>query len=196
MKTALVVVDVQNDFCPGGALAVAEGDQIIAPTNRLIRYFHSQKALVLYTRDWHPANHCSFKDFGGPWPVHCVQDTPGAKFHRNLDVPDDAVIMNKAWQPDSEDFSGISSSELFPRLVQDNVRRVVLVGLATEYCIKATALNARAEGFEVMVITDAIRPVNVRHGDGQRALDDMSARGVALLTCDELLSFLHASENT
>jgi nicotinamidase/pyrazinamidase len=116
-----------------------------------------------------------------------VQNSAGAQFHRDLDAPDDAAILNKAWQPDSEDFSGKSSSELFTRLVQAHVRRVVLAGLATEYCIKATAHDARAEGFEVIVITDAIRPVNVRPGDGQRALDDMRARGVALLTSAEFL---------
>ena len=187
MKTALVVIDIQNDFCPGGALAVAEGDRVVEPTNRLIGHFRRQGAPIFYTRDWHPANHCSFKQFGGPWPVHCVQNSAGAQFHRDLDAPDDAAILNKAWQPDSEDFSGKSSSELFTRLVQAHVRRVVLAGLATEYCIKATAHDARAEGFEVIVITDAIRPVNVRPGDGQRALDDMRARGVALLTSAEFL---------
>ena len=187
MKTALVVVDIQNDFCPGGALAVAEGGQVVEPTNHLIGHFRRRGAPVIYTRDWHPENHCSFKPFGGPWPVHCVQGTPGAEFHRDLDVPDDAVILDKAWMPDSEDFSGQSSSELFARLTQAGVRRVVLTGLATDYCIKATARAARAEGFEVIVITDAIRPVNVRPGDGQRALDDMLARGVALLTSAEFL---------
>jgi len=192
MKTALVVIDIQNDFCPGGALAVAEGDRVVEPTNRLIGHFRRHGAPIFYTRDWHPANHCSFKEFGGPWPVHCVQNSAGAQFHRDLDVPDDAAILNKAWQPDSEDFSGKSSSELFMRLVQAHVRRVVLAGLATEYCIKATAHDARAEGFEVIVITDAIRPVNVRPGDGQRALEDMLARGVALLTSAEFLESYQA----
>ena len=188
MKTALVVVDIQNDFCPGGALAVTNGDDVIQPANRLIGHFRRHGAPLFYTRDWHPANHCSFKDCGGPWPAHCVQGTPGAAFHGDLEVPDDAVILNKAWRPDSEDFSGKSSSELFPRLAQAAVRRIVLVGLATEYCIKATAHEARAEGFEVIVITDAIRPVNVRPGDEQRALDDMRARGVVLLTSAEFLT--------
>jgi nicotinamidase/pyrazinamidase len=187
MKTALVVVDIQNDFCPDGALAVAEGDQVVEPTNHLIGQFRRRGGLVIYTRDWHPENHCSFKPFGGPWPAHCVQYTLGAQFHRDLDVPDDAVILNKAWMPDSEDFSGKLSSELFPRLTQAGVRRIVVAGLTTEYCIKATVHDARAEGFEVIVITDAIRAVNVRPGDGQRALDDMRARGAALLTSAEFL---------
>ena len=187
MKTALIVVDIQNDFCPDGALAVAGGVEVVEPTNRLIGHFRRHGAPVFYTRDWHPANHCSFKEFGGPWPVHCVQGSPGAQFHRDLDVPDDAVILNKAWLANSEDFSGKSSSELFPRLTLARVQRVVLAGLATEYCIKATARDARAEGFEVIVVTDAIRPVNVRAGDEQRALDDMRARGVALLTSAEVL---------
>jgi nicotinamidase/pyrazinamidase len=188
MKTALIVVDIQNDFCPGGALAVAGGDQVVQPSNRLIGQFRRHGAPIFYTRDWHPANHSSFKDYGGPWPPHCVQGTPGARFHRDLDVPEDAIIMNKAWQTESEDFSGKSSSELFSRLTQAQVRRVVLVGLATEYCIKATAHDARAAGFEVIVITDAIRPVKVRPGDEQRALDDMRARGCALLTSAEFLA--------
>lgn len=188
MKTALIVVDIQNDFCPGGALAVTGGDEVITPANCLISHFRKLGALIFYTRDWHPANHCSFKEFGGPWPMHCVQGTPGAAFHPALAVPADATIMDKAWTPDSEDFSGKNSSELFPRLVQGGVRRVVLTGLATEYCIKATAQDARAEGFEVVVITDAIRPVNVRPGDEQRALDDMHTCGVTLLTSADFLA--------
>jgi nicotinamidase/pyrazinamidase len=187
MKTALVVVDIQNDFCIGGELAVAGGEEVVIPANRLIGAFRREGAPVIYTRDWHPKNHCSFVRYGGPWPAHCVQYTPGSQFHRDLDVPDDAVILNKAWAPDSEDLSGKRSSELFPRLTLAGVRRVVLVGLATEYGIKATAHDARAEGFEVIVITDAIRAVRVRSGDEQRALDDMRARGVALLTSAEFL---------
>ena len=194
MKTVLVVIDIQNDFCPGGALAVAEGDLVVEPTNRLIGHFRRRGSPVIYTRDWHPHDHCSFKPFGGPWPVHCIQNSPGAQFHRDLDVPDDAVIMNKAWSPDSEDFSGKRSSELFPRLMLMGAQRVVLAGLATEYCIKATAHDARAEGFEVIVITDAIRAVNVRPGDGQRALDDMRARGAALLTSAEFLGSFQSVE--
>ncbi len=196
MKTALIVVDLQNDFCPGGALAVAGGDQVVEPANRLICHFRQQGTLVLYTRDWHPANHCSFKPWGGPWPAHCVQGTAGAQFHPLLDVPADAMIMDKAWTPDSEDFSGKSSSELFPRLAHAGVQRLVLVGLATEYCIKATAHDARAEGYEVMVITDAIRPVNIRPGDEQRALDEMRARGVQLFTSVECIALLHGPKIT
>ena len=190
MKTALVLVDIQNDFCPGGALAVAEGDQVVGLANLLIGHFRRLGAPVIYTRDWHPKNHCSFKAYGGPWPAHCVQYSPGAQFHPDLDVPDDAVILSKAWAPDSEDFSGKRSSELFPILAKTGVQRLVLAGLATEYCVKATAHDARAEGFEVIVIADAIRAVNVRPGDGQRALDDMRARGVALLTSADFLDSL------
>lgn len=188
MKTALVVVNVQNDFCPDGALAAAEGDQVVVPTNQLIGHFRRRGALVIYTRDWHPPNHCSFQTKGGPWPVHCVQFTPGAQFHRDLDVPDDAIIMNKAWPPEKEDVSGKSTSELFIRLTQSGIRRIVLAGLATDYGIKTTAHDARTAGFEVIVITDAIRALNVRPSDGQRALDDMRARGAALLTSAEFLN--------
>ena len=185
MKTALLVIDIQNDFCPGGALAVAGGNEVVAPTNRLIKRFQQHGDPIFYTRDWHPANHCSFNTRGGPWPVHCVQGSPGAAFHSGLDVPRDAVVMDKAWMPDSEDFSGKSSSELFPRLAQLGVQRVVLAGLATEYCIKESALDARAEGFEVVVILDAIRAVNVKPGDDQRALEAMRAHGVKLVTLAE-----------
>ena len=188
MKTALVVVNIQNDFCPDGTLAAAEGDQVVVPTNQLIGHFRRRGALVIYTRDWHPPNHSSFQKKGGPWPTHCVQFTPGAQFHRDLDVPDDAIIMNKAWPPEKEDVSGKSTSELFIRLTQAGIRRIVLVGLATDYGIKTTAHDARAAGFEVIVITDAIRAMNLRPGDGQRALDDMRARGAALLTSAEFLN--------
>lgn len=187
MKTALIVINIQNDFCSGGALAVAGGDKVIVPTNQLIAYFRQRGALIFYTRDWHPANHYSFQAQGGLWPVHCVQGTPGAAFHRDLDVPPDAIIMDKAWMQDSDDFSGKTSSELFTRLAQSGVRHVVLAGLATEYCIKFTALDARAEGFDVVVILDAIRAVNVRPGDDQRALDEMRAHDVRLVSLAKFL---------
>lgn len=185
MQAALVVIDVQNDFCPGGALAVAGGDEVVAPCNRLLAQFRQHGDPFMFTRDWHPADHCSFQTRGGPWPVHCVQGTRGAAFHPALDVPPDAVIFDKAWMPDSEDFSGKTSSELFSHLAQLGVQRVILVGLATEYCVRETALDARNEGFEVEVVLDAIRPVNVQPDDGLRALAELRERGIKLVSLAE-----------
>ncbi|HWF35959.1 MAG TPA: nicotinamidase [Solirubrobacteraceae bacterium] len=173
---ALIVVDVQNDFTPGGALAVTDGDQIIEAVNRLAR----QAPLVIATRDWHPPDHRSFAERGGIWPVHCVRDTPGAQLHPDLGARFDAII-DKGRAPDQEGYSGFEDTPLEQLLRERGVDTVHIVGLALDYCVKATALAARAAGFDVVVHREATRAVEVAPGDGDRALEELRAAGVEVV---------------
>ena len=177
---ALLIVDVQNDFCPGGALPVAEGDQVVAVLNRWIDQAERTGATIVMTRDWHPPNHCSFTDQGGPWPVHCVAGTPGAAYHPDLRIPRRAIYMDKARDPDRESYSGFDGTGLAQRLRLAEVERVWVGGLALDYCVKATVLDALAEGFEVHLILPATRPVNVHPEDGHKALDEMQQAGATI----------------
>ena len=178
---ALLVVDVQNDFCPGGALAVTDGDAVVPVLNDWIAAAAQGGAKVFASRDWHPADHMSFGEQGGLWPPHCVQDTPGAAFHADLDLPDDVVIVTKADASDREAYSAFDSGELAQRLHADGIQRLWLGGLATDYCVKASVLDAvEVPGLEVHVITDAIRAVDVAPGDGEAALKAMREAGAIL----------------
>ena len=185
MKSALLVVDVQNDFCPGGSLAVAEGDQIIPIINRLLPRFET----VVYTRDWHPAAHISFavqpRFVDQSWPVHCVAGTPGAAFHPALQVREDAIIVNKGTAVDQEAYSGFQGTDLADQLRRLGVATLYLTGLATDYCVKATALDARREGFQVRVIRDAVRGVDVPPGSAAQALRELEGAGVKLISAAE-----------
>ncbi len=183
---ALVIVDVQNDFLPGGHLAVPEGDAVIAPLNAYIERFAQQERPIVATRDWHPADHCSFREQGGPWPPHCVAGTPGAEFAAALRLPASAWIVSKATQPDQEAYSGFEGTDLAERLRQAGVRRLFVGGLATDYCVKNTVLDALREGFAVFLLRDAIRAVNVNPGDGERAIDEMTAAGAIPITLADL----------
>lgn len=178
---ALLLVDVQNDFCPGGALAVTDGDAVVPVLNEWIAAAGESGALVIASRDWHPANHVSFAEQGGPWPPHCVQDTPGAALHSDLELPDDAVVVSKAEQPDHEAYSAFDSGELEERLRAAGVRRIWVGGLATDYCVKASVLDAvQLPELEVHVIRDGIRAVDVTPGDGEAALTTMQVAGAIL----------------
>ncbi|MBM5810700.1 MAG: isochorismatase family protein [Gammaproteobacteria bacterium] len=177
---ALLIVDVQQDFLPGGALAVAGGDAVVAPLNRCAAVFASHGLPVLATRDWHPPDHCSFAARGGPWPPHCVAGTPGAAFAAGLRLPAGAEIISKATGPDADAYSGFQGTELAARLRVHDVRRVLIGGLATDYCVRATALDALAAGFGVVVLADAVRAVDVQAGDGARALAELAARGAVI----------------
>jgi nicotinamidase/pyrazinamidase len=178
---ALIVVDVQNDFCPGGALAVSEGDTIVPVINQLIEKFRVRA----FTRDWHPPNHCSFSDVpqfvDGSWPAHCVFDTPGAALHPDLAVPDDAIMVNKATTQDRDAYSGFDDTTLADQLRQAEVQRVFILGLATDYCVKATAHDAHAAGFDTYVVTDACRAVDNPPGTGAAALVEMENAGVVCI---------------
>jgi nicotinamidase/pyrazinamidase len=171
---ALIVVDVQNDFCPGGALAVPQGDEVVEPILKLAR----DADLVIATRDWHPADHSSFAAAGGPWPEHCVAGTPGAELHPGLgELRSDAVI-DKGIAADREGYSAFEETDLEKLLRARGVRRVDVAGLALDYCVKATALDARAAGFDVVVHRAATRAVEVQPGDGDRAVAELRAAGV------------------
>jgi nicotinamidase/pyrazinamidase len=177
---ALLVVDVQNDFCPGGALAVAEGDAVVPVLNQWIAEANAKRVPVFASRDWHPRNHISFKERGGPWPPHCVQGTSGAAFHPDLHLPPHVEIVSKAEDPDQDAYSAFGGTDLSDRLRRANVKTVWIGGLTQDYCVRSTALDAIQQGFEVHVITDATRAVNVHPGDGQKALDEIRQAGAVL----------------
>jgi nicotinamidase/pyrazinamidase len=174
---ALIVVDVQRDFCPGGALAVPDGDRVVPAINRLLNVMGW---LTVATRDWHPADHCSFETQGGIWPPHCVAETDGAAFHPGLEASRVRHVVSKAITKDAEAYSGFQGTDLARQLESRGIRRVFVCGLATDYCVKATALDARRAGLEVVVLTDAIRGVEVHSGDCAKALEEMNAAGISL----------------
>ena len=194
IKPALVVIDVQIDFCPGGALAVRFGDGVVAHLNRVIGAFEGAGLPIFFTRDWHPPNHVSFKGRGGPWPPHCVQGSKGAEFHPGLHAPKDVVIINKGDNPSVEAYSGFQGTDLESRLKRLRVEEVFVGGLATDYCVKETALDARRAGLEVKVLKDCVRPVDVSPGDGARALEEMRAAGAKLTTSSKLMDQLAGTQ--
>jgi nicotinamidase/pyrazinamidase len=182
MSRALLIIDFQNDFTSGGALEVPGGDEIAEPVKRLAGEFDH----VFATRDWHPPDHASFETEGGPWPVHCVQGTYGAELHpamREIEVDE---IVDVGVERDDEGYSGFEKSKLADLLHERGVDEVAVVGLATDYCVRASAIDARREGFDTTVVTDAIRAVDVKAGDGERALEDMKQAGAKLATSGEL----------
>jgi nicotinamidase/pyrazinamidase len=166
---ALLIVDVQRDFLPGGGLGVPEGDRVVPVLNRYIDRFARAVRPVYATRDWHPQGHCSFAAQGGPWPPHCIAGTPGADFAPGLALPADAVVVSKADTVGEDAYSGFEGTDLAARLKADGVRRLFVGGLATDYCVLNTVKDALAEGFAVELLTDAIRAVDLKPGDGERA---------------------------
>lgn len=183
---ALLVIDMQVDFLPGGALGVPKGDEVLGPVNRLLRLFNNQGLPIYASRDWHPENHCSFAARGGPWPPHCVAGTPGAAFSNQLDLPAGAIVVSKADSADADAYSAFNGTNLADQLRERGVRRVVVCGLATDYCVLNTVIDARANGFEVLVVPEAMRAVDVAPGDGDRAMVRMTGLGAERVTLDEL----------
>jgi len=178
---ALIVVDVQNDFCPGGALAVTDGDKVVNSINELTKQFEADGLPVIFTRDWHPANHSSFKDNGGIWPPHCVAGTQGAAFHPDLYFPSVAFLVSKATEPDMEAYSGFQGTGLASWLRQIDVDELVVTGLATDYCVKNTVIDAIKLGFKVTLVINAIRAVNVNPTDGETAINEMKSIGANIV---------------
>ncbi len=187
---ALLVVDVQNDFLPGGALGIAGGDAVVPPLNRLLAAWRARGLPVYLTRDWHPPGHCSFAAQGGPWPVHCVAGSSGAEFSPQLERAPGDVVVSKATRIDRDAYSALDGTQLAGDLVRTGVRRVFIGGLATDYCVRATGLDARAAGFDVTVLNDAVCAVDVHPDDGRRALSELAAAGAALAATDEVLAGL------
>jgi nicotinamidase/pyrazinamidase len=180
-KKALIVVDVQNDFCPGGSLAVAHGDEVVAPLNKLIKEFLDRGEPVYETRDWHPAQTKHFKAYGGIWPVHCVQGTRGAEFHPDLTTDPRITTISKGFDEKADGYSGFDGTNLGELLRAEGVNEVWVGGLATDYCVKHTVLDAVKEGFEVKALADAMRPVNVNPGDGAKAITEMKSAGAEIV---------------
>jgi nicotinamidase/pyrazinamidase len=181
-NVALVIVDVQNDFCPGGSLAVADADKVVAVLNRHIEKFDRAGLPIFATRDWHPARTKHFNTDGGPWPPHCVQGTEGGKFHPALALPNSAVVVSKGMNFEADSYSGFEATDaagtgLAERLRGLGVERIFVGGLATDYCVKFTVLDGLKEGFKVTLLEDAIRGVNLRPDDSDRAIDAMVRAG-------------------
>jgi len=172
---ALIIVDLQNDFCPGGALAVPDGDIIVRVVNSLVPYFKK----VYATQDWHPANHISFKEQGGVWPPHCIAGTTGAQLHPELQAGK-AIRIHKGTDPEREAYSGFQGTNLTEILTSARIERLVLCGLATDYCVRATALDAIGNNFKVVIIADAVKGVDVKLGDSQKALEELVLTGVRI----------------
>jgi nicotinamidase/pyrazinamidase len=183
---ALLVADVQNDFLPGGALGIRGGDEIVAPLNRWMARFSQAGLPVFVTRDWHPSDHCSFHAQGGLWPPHCVAGTAGAEFAPALALPAATRLIAKATRPESEAYSAFMGTDLDTQLRDARVQRLFVGGLATDYCVLNTVRDALQLGYGVMLLRDAVRAVDVRPGDGTRAIDAMLAAGaVAVRGADD-----------
>ena len=174
---ALLIIDVQADFLPGGSLAVPNGDAVIGPLNDWIARFSEMGLPIFATLDWHPPDHCSFRGQGGAWPAHCVAGTPGARFGDGLALPAHVLGIGKATRRDVDAYSGFVGTELHAELQRAGVRRLFVGGLATDYCVLESVLDALRLGYEVVLLCTTIRAVDVRPGDGQRAIAAMVAAG-------------------
>lgn len=188
-KNALLIIDMQNDFCPEGALPVKEGDRVVPVLNRYIEIFTAEGAPIYASRDWHPEKTVHFEKFGGKWPVHCVQGSFGAEFHADLELPKSAVVITAGDDPNTDGYSAFEGHDEKGRpfiecLRSEGVSRIYVGGLATDYCVRYTVLDALKEGFSVTVLTDAIRGVDVKEGDSKRALEEMSEAGAEEVTLE------------
>jgi nicotinamidase/pyrazinamidase len=174
---ALLAVDIQNDFLPGGSLAVPGGNEIIPVVNRLVERFQAKGFPIFATGDCHPPDHCSFHAKGGPWPLHCVEGTDGALFPPELHLPERVEVIYKATSLEKDAYSGFEGTDLDKRLKAAGVGRLVIGGLATDYCVVNTVKDALKHGYQVLLAVDAIRAVNVQPGDGERAVEEMVRLG-------------------
>jgi len=182
-KQALIVVDVQNDFCPGGSLAVAQGDEVVAPLNKLIDEFLERGDPIYKSRDWHPPTTKHFQMYGGTWPVHCVQNTAGAEFHPQLNDDPRIHVVSKGLG-DTDCYSAFDETNLAAQLRDEGVEELVVGGLATDYCVKETVLAGIKEGFKVKALENAMRAVELQPGDGERAIQAMRAAGAQIVNTD------------
>ncbi len=197
-RKALIIVDVQNDFCPGGTLAVPNGDQVVAPINKMIEHAHKNGWKIVASRDWHPSETKHFKDFGGLWPVHCVKHTDGAKFHPSLKIVGEPEVHFVSKGMDTKDDGGYSAFDpkaeaacgraLEHVLDKYNVEEIYVCGLATDWCVKETALDGIKEGLKVNLLLDACRAVNIDPHDEDRAIDEMKNAGVNVMTTEKVLT--------
>jgi nicotinamidase/pyrazinamidase len=179
-RQALLVIDVQNDFCPDGTLAVPHGDEVVPPLNKLIDEFLERGDPVYKSRDWHPRSTKHFSEFGGTWPVHCVQNTKGAEFHPAL-IDDPRIKVISKGLGDKDSYSAFDETDLAEELRKQGVKELVVGGLATDYCVKNTVLDALHNGFRVKAVAEAMRPVEVHPGDGEKAIEEMRAAGAEIV---------------
>jgi nicotinamidase/pyrazinamidase len=187
-RRALIVVDVQNDFCPGGTLAVKHGDEVVGPLNRLMEEFLQRGEPVFKSRDWHPPQTKHFSDYGGPWPIHCVQDTRGAEFHPDL-LDDKHIRIISKGLGDKDDYSAFDGTDLALQLQRLGIVEVWVGGLATDYCVKNTVLDALKQGFHVKALKDAMRAVDLQPGDGDRAIEEMRRAGAEIVSASDQTQF-------
>ncbi len=190
--TALLIVDVQNDFCPNGALPVPDGDRVVEPLNRAAQLFAAAGLPVLASRDWHPPVTKHFRQYGGSWPVHCVQGSEGAAFHPDLRLPPGTVMISKGTDPEWDSYSAFEAVtdkgiQLTALLASLGVRHLYIGGLATDYCVSFTARDALRAGLAVTVLTDAVAGVDVNRGDSARAMEEMKQAGARFSTVDDLI---------
>jgi nicotinamidase/pyrazinamidase len=181
---ALLIVDVQNDFLPGGSLAVHGGDNIIAPFNRYVEAAQDNGLPIFATRDWHPPNHSSFKEQGGPWPPHCIVDSKGAEFSSELSLPPSAVVISKGIEVEKDAYSGFEGTDLDERLRSAGINRLLIGGLATDYCVLNTVKDAIKQSYGVLLLQDAIAAVNVQPEDGEKAIKEMTSLGATPITLE------------
>ncbi len=189
--SALLVVDVQNDFCPGGALAVTGGDEIVGVLNDYVRHFSKRAEPVYFSRDWHPARTTHFRAWGGKWPPHCVQESHGAAFHPALQVPSQAVIVSKGMDPDQDAYSAFHGVDAAGRPLAASLRAhavetLYIGGLATDYCVRSSVLDALDAAFDTVLLVDAIRGIDLNPGDVQRAIDEMRTFGARMATLSDI----------
>lgn len=185
---ALILVDIQNDFLTGGSLPVPKGDLVIPILNEYIVIFNKADAKIFATRDWHPPNHMSFLECGGIWSSHCVQDTNGADFNPNLNLPKEFVLISKATDPTREGYSGFENPKLLKILKKEQIKRVFIGGLAIEYCVKNTVLDALRFGFITFFLFDGSRGINSNLGDVAEAIELMELKGAKKV---KLANFIH-----
>ena len=184
---ALLIIDIQNDFLPGGSLAVPGGEQVIPVINRCIEKFDALGNPLFLTSDWHPGDHSSFIDQGGPWPAHCVAGSHGAEFSPELRLPENFEIFSTGFRRECAGYSGFEETELLDKLESSGIRRLFVAGLATDYCVLHTVLDALRYGFQVYLLQDAVRAVNLQAGDGGKALQSMRENGAEMISSDMIL---------
>ena len=196
----MLIIDVQNDFCAGGALAVPGAGAVVDPINRLTDACSQASVPVFATRDWHPAVTAHFTPYGGIWPIHCVAETDGAAFHPDLRLPADVCVVSKGEKADAYGYSAFDGrprpgGRLTDALVAKGVDHLYVGGLATDYCVRASVLDARCAGFRVSLMTDAVAGVNVHPGDAEHAITEMRVAGAELTTSGAILQTLRAAKS-
>lgn len=194
--SALLIIDVQNDFCPGGSLPVHEGDRIVPVLNRYIELFREWELPIFASRDWHPTITSHFRDYGGIWPAHCIQGSEGARFHRGLALPEETIIISKGQDPNRDAYSAFQatteSGVSFPEQLEAMaIKKLYVGGLATDYCVKESVLDGLRRGLEIILLEDAVRGVDLNPCDSAKAIEEMARAGAVLTNLSEKQTNIH-----